>query len=233
MKYRTFHWECEFKSPDIQNPHFEDNKIQELSIFDKNELKITENLKNEENVVLIDGFVDTYHNLSAKVFGGYQWVSQNFDMSVLKWVMKCDDDVYVRVGKMEEYLEISENKQIENGYSWVSGYANYSTGRVFDHQRPTVIGTFAPHVYVLNKLGKRFHDPFFWQPELKTGRQRLRYPVYPDGGASYMFSKYIFDYLIENMTIPAVYSDKNKLFNWPVEDAGFGIMMYRSYLLYD
>ena len=43
-----------------------------------------------------------------------------------------------------------------------------------------------------------------------------------------MFSKYIFDYLIENMPIPAVYSDKNKLFNWPVEDAGFGIMMYRS-----
>ena len=60
----------------------------------------------------------------------------------LRWVMKCDDDVYVRVNKMEEYLKKAQEEKVENGHSLVSGYANYSSGRVFDYKRPTVIGSF-------------------------------------------------------------------------------------------
>ena len=61
-KYRKFFWECEYKNPEIEDPDFKGNKIEELMNFDQEEMKRTEDLTKEENVVLVDGFLDTYHN---------------------------------------------------------------------------------------------------------------------------------------------------------------------------
>ena len=235
-----------------------DQFIKNLEKYNSAERYRTEQLKKEPGVILVDGFIDSYRNLTAKIFNGYKYISQNFDMNELKWVMKCDDDVYVRVDKLEEYLEFSQKRRPKTTF-WreVSKSVTYSAGKVFDYQKPTVIGNLNPSATVLRgkMKWKKWHDPYFNAKELtrRVGDYNItKYPLYPDGGASYIFSKYIFDYIVENInnqeiryvekfkdrpdfvfpnstyTPIQVYSNKFRVFNWPVEDAGFGVMMYRA-----
>lgn len=213
-----------------------------LTDFDSFEKNRNIALQNEPNVVLVEGFIDSYRNLSAKIFTGYKWISENFDMGELKWVMKCDDDVYVRVDKLEEYLKIAQERQVRNEFSYFGGFSNYIPGRVFDYKKPVVIGHMNSGTMVLDRGDKemkknlKWADNDFVEPKMKNkGREgRTKYPIYPDGGASYIFSRFIFDYIIENIEDQQqngnhdFFSDKNGVFNWPLEDAGFGIMMYRS-----
>ena len=226
-QYRTYYWECELDEK-ISNNQTQREPFLKISAFsNKKELELTKNLKSEKQVVLVD-VIDTYHNLSAKNFMGYKWISENFNINELKWVAKCDDDVYIRIDKLEKYLIQAEAERVRNGYSWISGYANYSAGHIVSHKKPTIIAALNPSTFVLNRKGKRFHDPHFIANELKFKR-RTRYPLYPDGGAAYIYSKFIFEYIIDEMKKQDyLFDNKDKIFNWPIEDAGFGVMMYRS-----
>lgn len=239
-------WECVSK---VSENKLENNDKfrRHLKHYTETEVNRNKLLEKEERVILVDGFIDSYRNLSAKIYSGYDWISENFDMDVLKWVMKCDDDVYVRVDKMELYLELAQEKEIRNGYSWYGGFANYMKGRLFDYKRPTVIGQMNPSTMVkdINNVrlkNIKWKDVNFFEKRLQTRNgNKTHYPVYPDGGASYIFSRYIFDYIIKNIKKQRrqnrmkglnlhknTFTDNRGVFNWPVEDAGFGILLYRS-----
>ncbi|XP_031561980.1 beta-1,3-galactosyltransferase 5-like [Actinia tenebrosa] len=65
------------------------------------------NLKNVQealqyNDIIIGNFSDTYKNIVIKTFMSHFWVYSQFDCM---YVMKTDDDVYVRVSRLSKWLE--------------------------------------------------------------------------------------------------------------------------------
>lgn len=67
----------------------------------------TMNLKNSQealayNDIIIGNFSDTYKNIVIKTFMSHFWAYFRFDSM---YVLKTDDDVYVRVSKLSKWLE--------------------------------------------------------------------------------------------------------------------------------
>ena len=91
----------------------------------------------EKQVLLVDT-VDTYWNLTRKVLLSYKKLLKN--LPNLKWVMKADDDAFVRTDKMHELI-----------------------GKL-DHTKPTVIGRLSHVRIVRRQRPDRYHDPNFLFP---------------------------------------------------------------------
>lgn len=64
-------------------------------------------LKTEHNrsndLLLLDNFEDSYKNLALKILNAVQWISEH--MKGLKYLIKCDDDSFVRVDLIVRDLE--------------------------------------------------------------------------------------------------------------------------------
>jgi hypothetical protein len=61
----------------------------------------TEN-KRYKDIIMIDDF-DSYDNLSYKVLAGFHWALQNCQSA--KYIVKVDDDVFVNVDSLKEWLD--------------------------------------------------------------------------------------------------------------------------------
>jgi microcompartment protein CcmK/EutM len=68
--------------------------------YDREQKALTEKLRQEEKVVLLD-MVDVYRGLPEKLRLGYKWVLEHHKP---QWILKTDDDSVVRVGTLEDYL---------------------------------------------------------------------------------------------------------------------------------
>lgn len=70
------------------------------------ESKVTK-LVNEENrsndLLLFDNLEDTYENLASKMLKSLKWINENLEG--LKYLIKCDDDSFVRVDLIVKELE--------------------------------------------------------------------------------------------------------------------------------
>ena len=60
-----------------------------------------ENGENED-LLFLDDLKDSYQNLTLKVLRSFRWINENVDC---KFVLKVDDDSFVRLGKLLEDLE--------------------------------------------------------------------------------------------------------------------------------
>lgn len=73
-----------------------------------NELKIDARIQSEidrhGDVLWLQNVTDVYRNLPHKLAGMYQWVIQNNDKNMSKWILKVDDDMFINVRRMEEWL---------------------------------------------------------------------------------------------------------------------------------
>ena len=63
-----------------------------------------ENRENED-LLFLDDLKDSYQNLTLKVLRSFKWINENVDC---KFVMKVDDDSFVRLAKLLEDLEQRE-----------------------------------------------------------------------------------------------------------------------------
>lgn len=61
--------------------------------------------------LIIDNFVDSYHNLTYKTLMGFEWAVEF--CSLAKYVMKTDDDVYVNVNNVVEFAK-QHNHDLDN-----------------------------------------------------------------------------------------------------------------------
>ena len=95
VKYR-------FKRTCLKNPALAP-KISKVELENhlKREAVLTERLMNESNLVIVDS-VDEYMELATKLKFGYKWIVENTDA---EFVLKADDDMYVRVDTFGEYLQ--------------------------------------------------------------------------------------------------------------------------------
>lgn len=69
--------------------------------FDKLQLE-TEN-RNYHDMLLLDDFVDSYKALTSKMLLSLKWISNN--MKGLKYLIKCDDDSFLRIDLIVHTLE--------------------------------------------------------------------------------------------------------------------------------
>ena len=56
----------------------------------------------EQNVLEIEGLIDSYHNLTMKQLEGFKWISKHYPN--MKWLVKIDVDTHPNVKLMEEKL---------------------------------------------------------------------------------------------------------------------------------
>eukprot|EP00392_Amoebophrya_sp_AT5.2_P017350 g17692.t1 len=64
---------------------------------------LTQRLRAEPNVVLLDGFLDVYTNLSAKARLSFRWALERYPR--LRWITKVDGDIdYAHLGNVHRHL---------------------------------------------------------------------------------------------------------------------------------
>ena len=90
--------------------------------YDREQKALTEKLRQEEKVVLLD-IVVVYRGLPEKVRLGYKWVLEHFKP---QWILKTDDDSVVRVDTLGDYLV-----------------------RTYDATKPIIIGQIDENVRIL------------------------------------------------------------------------------------
>ena len=86
------------------------------------------------DLLLLSRLRESYHNLTRKVLYTFQWVDENLKFSYL---LKCDDDSYVRLNTMTQELARRTSKQ--------SLYWGYFSGR----QNPKSSGKWAENKWFL------------------------------------------------------------------------------------
>jgi len=111
---------------------------------------------------------DIYRSLPAKLKSGYRWAIQNHPDA--EWFLKIDDDSYVRVESLSNYLQEFVNKNAD------------------PLLHPVVIGNIKPHNEPFRK-GKWKEDSHF------KGRF---YPKFPTGSWGHIVSRPVADYVSEN-----------------------------------
>ena len=153
-----------------------------------NQKQFQNRLEHEEKLLMVD-LVDTYWNLTKKILLSYEKILKI--KPNIKWIMKADDDVFVRTDKVAEFLKL------------------------FDSQKPTVIGRLSkPHKPDLIKIKERYHDP-----NLHLFEENSMLPLYPKGAETYILSRPIIEYLVQN---------KDSFPDYHVEDIGLGRILEKS-----
>jgi hypothetical protein len=75
---------------------------------------------NEHNDIIQKNFIDSYHNLTAKIMMGLNWVSKYCSNS--KYILRINDDVVVNTYSLISYL-----KKLEYKKNQIFGVARYKT----------------------------------------------------------------------------------------------------------
>lgn len=117
--------------------------------------------------ILVMDAVETYRNLPKKVKTAYTFVDRYLSPNV-GWILKVDDDMFVRVQKLERYLWLHEKK------------------KKLDPTQPTVLGAISnrhqPH-----QSGK-------WKEVVQFPRTAM-YPSFPLGSAGHLVSRPVAEYV--------------------------------------
>ena len=92
-------FECELKSPGSQVPKEAREKHQKY--LEKEQEKLKEEFDTYHDVLLVD-MVDAYRSLPKKLKLGYSWVLKE---TTADWVLKADDDFFVRVPRLNEIVK--------------------------------------------------------------------------------------------------------------------------------
>ncbi|GAB1607917.1 beta-1,3-galactosyltransferase 6-like [Argonauta hians] len=71
-----------------------------------------ENVRHQD-LILLPGVVDSYRNLTLKVLEGFLWIDNNIDY---KYVLKTDQDTYVRLGRIEKELRSTAKDRLYWGF---------------------------------------------------------------------------------------------------------------------
>merc|ERR1712110_306522 len=130
------------------------------------EAELNLKLKQEKNLVLLP-MVDTYKNLTLKVVEGYRWVLKNTDA---KWIMKVDDDSFVDIEMVKQFL--------------------------FDKiPKFTIIGKVASNVTVISSNKNVSASMRRW---VDRDYQKPVYPDYCNGAAGHIVSRDIAEYIVDN-----------------------------------
>ena len=78
------------------------------------ETRLTEEAEHHGDIVRED-FLDSYQNLTLKTLAGIKWASEYCGSA--RFVLKTDDDMYVNIGRLTEYLsaEFSHSQKVITG----------------------------------------------------------------------------------------------------------------------
>ena len=80
------------------------------------ELKIDARIQSEidrhDDVLWLKDVIDVYRNLPRKLAGIYKWVTQNNNNNTSKWILKADDDMFVNVHRIEQWLLLSTTPSV-------------------------------------------------------------------------------------------------------------------------
>lgn len=67
----------------------------------------------QQDLILLPEIIDTYKNLTLKVLEGFTWIDNNIDY---KFVLKTDQDTYVRLNIIEKELRSSGKRRLYWGF---------------------------------------------------------------------------------------------------------------------
>lgn len=188
VKYR-------FKRTCLKNPALAPEiSTVELENHLKREAVLTERLINESNLVIVDS-VDEYMELATKLKFGYKWIVENTDA---EFVLKADDDMYVRVDTFGEYL------QDKYGLAKITSPLQLNSTQ---------------HLYMgwirrLN-VGQRIPDYL----RARQYNETRTYPSFAVGSYGHVVSRPIAEYVGKNA---------EKLFDYLGEDTSLGIWLKES-----
>ena len=129
----------------------------------------SELLLKEDNVVYLDEVIDSYRTLPLKLKYAYKWALEKFPKA--KYFVKADDDMYLRVEKLQQYL--TEN------YDYIS----------VNSTNPLIIG----RVRQLN-VGKRKESPNY-----EPNYNHFKYPPFPIGSYGYVVNRHWAKYVVDNL----------------------------------
>jgi hypothetical protein len=138
--------------------------------------------------------IDSYRKLPLKLKACYEFVIKY--LPDVKWVLKIDDDFYVRLNMLERFL-LQENQ--------LEVHVDIPKEMIPNSSEPTVIGL----------INKNHRAPIKGQwKELPQWPTRGVYPPFPLGSSGHIVSRHIVEYVAKN---------KDLLFDFQGEDVSLGI----------
>eukprot|EP01112_Ceratiomyxa_fruticulosa_P007164 TRINITY_DN1849_c0_g1_i1.p1 TRINITY_DN1849_c0_g1~~TRINITY_DN1849_c0_g1_i1.p1 ORF type:complete len:499 (-),score=98.80 TRINITY_DN1849_c0_g1_i1:40-1536(-) len=88
-----------------------------LGLIEDPELKakVEEEQATYGDIVILDSFVDSYKNLSYKTLGMMRWAVDNYDLTC---VLKLDDDTFLRLDKLAQFIQKIPSEKYFVGHSF-------------------------------------------------------------------------------------------------------------------
>ncbi|CAD7966089.1 unnamed protein product [Amoebophrya sp. A120] len=160
------------------------------------EQHLTAALQQEESkyrdMVLLP-MVDVYHNITMKMKLAFQWVTSQDFSDKLEWIIKVDDDAYMRRFSLLRFLFPHKDDQVP-------------TKGLDPKSEKILLG-------LVHRRGAVQHDPTT-SKNVEKDYPHNHYPPFVSGAAGEVFSRTLVDYVVHH---------EAELFNYAGEDYAFGI----------
>jgi hypothetical protein len=109
---------CDYNGKNVSNGVY--------ASYYKKEAALTKQIESETDVIMVE-MVDVYRNLAKKLKLAYKWVYENVKPAP-KYILKVDEDTFVRVGSVEKWLSQRANPDLHDSYEIIAG--DFSGGGV-------------------------------------------------------------------------------------------------------
>ena len=168
-------------------------------------------LRKESNLVILP-VIDTYKNLTLKLKHSYRYLLEN-RQSKPKWILKIDDDSFVKVQMLYNHLQAFYNP--ETAKSSVLPSVPVLPGYVEE--------TIESHKYYLYAGRLHINSPVLSDGKWADNSYKNKfYPPYMNGCGGHIISYDIAKYIIDN------FDNHNKTHDYANEDTSLGIWLYNS-----